>query len=330
MSRLVKIAGYATVAIAILYSGYWFFAASFIKTRIDLALSQETPIARLDLGEITVTGFPKNFDVNLRDLSVTHDTSFHWSTSEARLSAASLDPTRLDIDLSRPHAIGGRWGDVVLDTERAQVIALFGKTAQLPLQDLRFALESAKLSHASGQGLAAEKVISVIRNREGEDPGVYRIETEITGADISKILPDLPVIYHRLGPVVGVADVFFTSGWSVGDLTASLPAFRGAILQKLSASFGNSDLSLDGTLQVSPDANISGEVTLTITKWRELLQLAKLIGKIDEDGQEIFAEMLAEVESLSGKPGTLELPLVIKNGAITYGIFTLGVIPPIR
>ena len=290
MGRLVKIAGYATVAIAILYSGYWFFAASFIKTRINLALSQETSITKLDLGEITVTGFPRNFDINVRDFSVNHDVSFHWSTPGARLTAASLDPTKLDIDLSRPHAIGGRWGDMVLETARAQVIALFGKTYPLPLQDLRFALEGAKLSHANGLGLAAEKIIAVIKNRAGEDPGVYRIETEITGADFSKILPDNPQSYHRFGPIVGVADVFFTSGWSAGDLTAPLPAFRGATLQKLSASFGNSDLNLDGTLQISSDGTVSGEVTVTISQWRELLTFAKFIGKIDEDGEEIFSE----------------------------------------
>ena len=330
MKRMVKIAGYAAIAIAIVYSGYWFIAASFIKTRIDLAFSHKPPIGRLNLGDITVTGFPQNFDINIRDFSLAHDNTFRWSTPGARLSAASLDPTRLDIDLSRPHAIGGRWGDMVLDTERAQVIALFGKTTLLPLQDLRFALEGAKLGHSNGLGLAAEKIIAVIKNREGEDPGVYSVETEITGTDITKIFPELPNNYRRLGPIRGSANIFFTSGWAAGDLTASLPVFRGAILEKLSASIGNSELNLNGTLQINPDSSVSGNVTLTITQWRELLNLAKLVGKIDGEGEEVFAEILSEVEALSGKPGTLELPLVIKNGAVTYGVFTLGVIPPIR
>lgn len=330
MHRLLSICFYSIIAIGILFSGYWFAAASFIQTKIELALSQETSTSSLNLSEVTVTGFPRYFDVDVRDFSARQDDVFSWSTPGARITAASLDPTRLDIDLSRPHAIGGRWGDMVLDTERAQVIALFGKTTLLPLQDLRFALEGAKLGHSNGLGLAAEKIIAVIKNREGEDPGVYSVETEITGTDITKIFPELPNNYRRLGPIRGSANIFFTSGWAAGDLTASLPVFRGAILEKLSASIGNSELNLNGTLQINPDSSVSGNVTLTITQWRELLNLAKLVGKIDGEGKEVFAEILSEVEALSGKPGTLELPLVIKNGAVTYGVFTLGVIPPIR
>lgn len=330
MRRIIKVLGYIGAAAALLYCGYWYVAAATIVSNINSAFSQRNATAEVSLGNVEILGFPTDFDVKLQDVSVNVKDNFSWSTSGVRLVAASLEPTRLDIDLSRPHAIAGRWGDMELDTERAQVIALFGKNASLPLQDLRFALEGAELNHADGFAVAAESVIAVIKNLEGKDRGVYRLETEIIGADISKLFPGLPESHQRLGPISGVLDVLFTSAWEAGDLPNKLPAFQGTRLQKLSAEIGRSAVALAGTLQFNSNKTVSGEVTLTVTNWRDLLSVAKEMGKIDAEGEEIFAEMLTDVEALSSKPGILELPLVIKNGAVTYGIFTIGLIPPIH
>ena len=330
MRRLTIAAGVLAVVVATLWSAYWVVAASFIKDKIEVAFFRGAPGLEMSLEDASVSGFPSTFDVELKNVSIASREGFTWSTPGASLMAASLDPTRIDIDLSQPQAIGGRWGEMTLKTTEAKVIALFGKTSQLPLQDLRFALGGFDLTHANGNGLTAEKVIAVIKNREGEDPGVYRVETEVTGADISRLLPGLPKEYQRLGPVVAVLDAFYTSGWDVEAARGSVPTFRGAILQQAKAGFGNSDLTLTGKLQLDPENTISGEVTLTVTNWRDLLGLARATGKIDAEAEQVFADMLADVEALSGKPGTLELALSIRKGSITYGILTLGLIPPLR
>lgn len=330
MQRLLKFSSYLLIAISVIYSVYWFATASIIEKKFGLAFEEITSGAAVSLGNVEVTGYPKEFDVMLQDFSVNVENTISWSTPEIHLVAASLNPTRLGLDLSRPHAIGGRWGDMTVDTERAQIIALFSRTTALLLHDLRFALEGAVLEHTQGFGVSAEKVIAVLKYLEGAESGVYRLETEITGANISKIVSNLPEGHARLGPIVGVVDVVFTSPWSAGGLTSELPVFRGALLHKLTAGIGSSDLALTGKLHINADATVSGQVTLTVTKWRELLTLAKKMGKIDAEGEEIFAEMLTEVEKLSGQPETLELPLIIKNGAVTYGVFTLGLVPPIR
>jgi hypothetical protein len=219
---------------------------------------------------------------------------------------------------------------LTLRTTEAQVIALFGQTVQLPLQDLRLALSGMDVTHESQAGFAAEKVIAVITNREGEDAGVYRLETEVTGADLSRLVSWLPGGYTRLGSVSAVVDAFFTSGWEAGALRGEAPSFRGAIIQRASAGFGTSDLSLEGQLLLDPEGTLSGEVTLTVTNWRDLVALAQDLGKIDAETAQIAADMLSDVEALRGKPGTLEMPLTIRKGSVTYGILTLGLIPPIR
>lgn len=330
MRIVVKIFFWCVATVAVLWSAYWFTAASVIKNKISLAVNQSKPSPYLSLDSVEVSGFPSEFDVELRNFSLKHDNEFSWSTPAARLTAASLDPTQVDIDISRPHAIAGSWGDMMLNTERAQIIALFGKTSSLPLQDLRVALEAPTLDHATGMSVATEKLIAIIKNRPGEDPGVFLVETEITGADISKILPDLPSRYQRLGPVTAMFDAFFTAGWTPGDTSAPFPDFRGIVLQKMSVGFGESDITLEGKLQLNPNGTVSGEVNLGVTNWRSLLTLAKEMSKIDAEGEKIFGEMLSDVEALSGKPGTLKLPLTIRNGTITYGMLTLGLIPPIR
>ena len=330
MRRMAYILGFVLATAAVLWSGYWFMAATALKSNIELALNSENETSYVALEAVEVSGFPSEFDIQLSGLSAQIRDDLKWSTPSARIVAASADPTRFDIDMSRPHAIGGRWGDITLDTERAQIIALFGKTQALPLQDLRVALENPTLEHSEGMGLAAEKLIAVIKNRAGEDPGVFLVETEITGANISKLLPDLPEGYQRLGPVTAVFDTFFTAGWTPGDTSAPMPEFRGVVLQKMSLGFGESDITLEGKLQLNPNGTVTGEVNLAITNWRSLLKLARVMGKTDAEGEQIFGEMLADVEALNGKPGTLEVPLSIRNGAITYGMLTLGLIPPIR
>ena len=330
MRSAFKFLFWIVATLTILWSGYWLTAAFVIKSKILLALNQSTPTASLSLGQIEVSGFPSKFDVELRDFSIQHNDEISWSTSGARLTAASIDPTMLDIDMSRPHAIRGRWGEMILDTERAQIIALFGKTAALPLQDLRVAFDQLSLEHAEGMELTAEKLIAVVKNRTGEDPGVFLVETEITGTDISKIVPDLPAGYQRLGPLTAVFDTFFTAGLTLGDTSMPLPDFRGLVLHKMSTGFGESNITLEGKLQWAPNGTVSGEVNLEVTNWRSLLKLAKDMGKTDAEGEQVFSEMLADVEAISGKPGTLQLPLTIRNGAITYGMLTLGLIPPIR
>ena len=330
MRRLTIAAGVLAVTVATLWSAYWVVAASFIENKIELAFSKGAPGLELKLEDASVSGFPSTFDVELKNVSIGSRDGFSWSTPGATLTAASLDPTRIDIDLSQPQAIGGRWGAMSLKTTEAQVIALFGKTAQLPLQDLRLALGGVGLSHANGNDFAAEKVVAVIKNRAGADPGIYHVEAEATGANISGLFPGLPSAYQRLGPITAAGDVFYTAGWDAEAIRGSAPKFRGAIFERASVSFGNSDIELGGQLRVDPEGTLSGEVKLTVTNWREILGLAKAMGKIDAETEQIFSDMLADVEALNGKPGTLELPLTIRKGTVTYGILTLGLIPPIR
>lgn len=330
MRRLAILSGIMAAVTAALWSTYWIVAASFIEGEIELAFSRGAPGLQTGLESVSVSGFPSAFDVALTKMSAASRHGVTWSTPGATLTAASLNPTRLEIDLSQPQAIGGRWGDLTLKTTEAQVIALFGKTIQLPLQDLRLALVGLDVTHESEAGFAAEKVIAVITNREGEDAGIYRLEMEVTGADLSRLAAWLPEGYGRLGPVSAVVDAFFTSGWEVGALRGEAPAFRGAIIQKATAGFGTSDLTLEGQLLLDPEGTLSGEVTLTVTNWRDLVALAQDLGKIDAETGQVFTDMLSDVEALRGKPGTLEMPLTIRKGSVTYGILTLGLIPPIR
>lgn len=316
-------------AAASLWGGYWMYAASMIEEKIELALGFGDTGPQTKVEHVSVTGFPTKFDIALNGISAKTAQGFTWTTPLARFVTASYDPSRIDIDLSQPHAIGGSWGEFTLTTSAARIIALLNRDAQFALADLRFALESPALGKNGKAFSSAEKIIAVSKVNEDEGPNVFQVETEITGMDIASLIEGLPERYARLGPVQGVADVYFSKPWDISVATASAPSYTGAVLRRARANFGESTLTLSGKLALNTDGKLSGQVTAIIDNWRPLLDVPLEMGRIDAEARDIIAEMLAEVEALDGKVGQLTLPLTIQDGRVTYGMLTLGLIPPL-
>lgn len=330
MRKLFIGMGLGVAAAASLWGGYWTYAASTIEDKIELALGLDHSDPHTKVENVSVSGFPSKFDIQLTGISTTTAQGITWATPLARLVMASYDPSRIDIDLSQPHAIGGSWGEFALTTEGARIIALLNPDAQFALADLRFALESPALLKEGKAFSRAEKIIAVSTLNGAEGPNVFQVETEFTGVDLANLIEGLPDRYSRLGPVQGLVDVYFSKPWDLSVATGSAPSYTGAVLRRARATFGESTLTLSGKLALNADGKVTGQVTAVIDDWRPLLDVPLEMGRIDAETRDIIAEMLTDVEALNGTIGQLTLPLTIQEGRVTYGMLTLGVIPPLK
>ena len=86
------------------------------------------------------------------------------------------------------------------------------------------------------------------------------------------------------------------------------------------------DISATGRLTPGEDGTLSGDVTLTITGWRLLLDRARDAGRLTPDYHGLLTETLAAM-AVGESGDTIEAPLSVLNGDVHIGPLLLGTLP---
>ena len=89
------------------------------------------------------------------------------------------------------------------------------------------------------------------------------------------------------------------------------------------------DIVAAGRLTPDAEGRLSGDVTLTVTGWRRLLDLARAQGLLTPENQTTLAGMLGAMATGEGG-ATIAVPLAVVDGDLRMGPVVLGTLPPLR
>ncbi|WP_119259064.1 DUF2125 domain-containing protein [Shinella zoogloeoides] len=324
VTRKLILLAIAVVLFVALYTGGWFYAASWIKDRVERELAASARgMHSAACSDLSVRGYPFRIGVFCDSVAIDDRPSGLSATFGALRSAAQVyrpghavfeldGPAQVrvtpdlvfDADWDLMHASAVAWADG-LDRFSAAYDGLKGKL-NMPSEGLSVGIAAAhgeKHVRRSGDALdvaASLDALSLELNGKALPP--MNVAADLTIADAAKWLT-------AEGP------------------PPNLPLGTSTELRSLSFDLGaGQTLALSGPVTVGDDGTVSGALDLTIegiTAWRD--RVSELFPQAAKT-----AKRVAEaVKILSGGQERAVVKVNIRQGTVYLGLFPVAEIPPL-
>ncbi len=322
------------VALA-LWCGYW-FASNRIVT-LAFARATESLAARgrdVACTQNAVSGFPLSLDLDCSG-AVFNDRNAGISVALSRFTATAplYWPGRVNAVVASPLTIeapglgislAASWSNATtrvdagfsglnggaMSVDQLDLSPGEGKL-RLPLIHLAAAHAAATAAPASGNAyrfeLAADDV--VVKPKKGKELPAFATTLDLTALDFG----------GSLGTDPGKA------------IAAWLQAGGALRIDDASIAVGETSARTSGTVTVSADGLISGQLTVRLAGLDKFPALAEELkpGSKDKAAQAV-AMIVALGKPAHDDPDAREVPLVIRDGEVTVSVFKVATIPPLR
>ncbi|MFN4058153.1 MAG: DUF2125 domain-containing protein [Roseinatronobacter sp.] len=301
------------VAAALIWSGYWAFAAHGVRAQIESAVAANPDIS---VGDWQLGGFPYRFELDAREVAfVTPDGAHGWQGPRVALTALAYKPQHLIATFpaeSRLRVLGLDM-DLGLGEGRASVIVQPG--LRLDLDRANLALDQVALK-ALGLTHSADALRLALR----ADGAALDVALEVTAitpdALILPVSEVLPAMIGRFG-----LDAQLTLSAPVA-LAAPSPNLTEITLRAIVLDWGDLKLSGTGTLRPDGPGTFGGDVALSVQNWPKLLGLLTASGALEPEMLGMAQMMLAGMADPA--TGGLTLPLSLRASQVFLGPFPLG------
>ena len=327
LNKVIKRTAFLLALPFFIWTGYWVASAYAIKKGVSLA-SENTQIPGLNaqFKIASVMGYPQKFSVGVSDIEVKTRNSFMWKTQEVILEAKSYSPNEVSVNLSEPHRISGSLGSLNMDAGNAKLTALFQPNWQLALGNINLIFEDLRIAYESHWDASIGKASASLKSFP-DNTKAYQLNIELEDFNLSDVFEGVPTDYQTIQNVSLVTEVLLTSPLDRLIIGNGAPALQMLLVRKAQFDFGASVVSLDGKLAYDENDTVTGVLNVTVQGWESLFNLAKGVGYIEPNLENLFAMILTDLASQDGISETLTIPLDIQNNKISYGALTLGILP---
>ena len=326
-SRLVRWVLSIFVVPFLIWSGYWAAAAYAFEKVAHLAV-RETQKAGVSaqFQEVSVQGYPTEFEVGLYAVSVGIANTLTWETPKAVLHTASFKPHEITLNLSETHQINGSFGATTIATTQAGISVLFRPSWLIPLAKISLQAEDMTIDHADGfkanLGSALATVTSYADPKEA-----YNVTAELKNISLGSLWPQLPTAYQFVQALQLNTDILFDAAWDRTAISHGLPALQRTVLNNIRFDFGDANITATGQLTHEAPLGPTGQITLTVQDWQSLFKLAKSLGYVAPNLEDMFFTLLTDLAAQTGSSDTITLPLTLQNGRVSYGALSFGTLP---
>ncbi|MEO0655155.1 MAG: DUF2125 domain-containing protein [Pseudomonadota bacterium] len=331
MRKLVGV----VVLVAILLSGVWLGWAYALER--GFAGWLEARRAEGWVAEATVidtTGYPTRFSTIVTNLDLADPaTGLAWRLPQITFEAAAHKPT--DIEAVLPPAF-----TVASPDERISVRAgnLRASTAVDPGPALRLRradITLAGIDLRSTAGWDAALADGLLRTeRDPDDETTQKIvfsATEVRPAEpLRALLDPAGILPDTMSEMEMRADLGFDRPWDRRAIEERRPQIRAIDLSRLRAIWGDAELEAAGQLTVDAEGVPTGEITVRATNWRDIFAVLQNAGLVPEPFARALESVLESLAGLSGDPDTIDAPLRLSNGFVSFGPIPLGPAPNLR
>ncbi len=324
--------------LVLLWCGYWFASDRIaVGAMRDLVASLAADGRAIDCAQDTTGGFPFSLDLDCGQASF-HDTRAGMAVGLTRLTATApiYWPGSVTAALSAPMAIDGPGPGVSFNANWTRAVA----DAEAGLSGLsRIVFELNDLAVAAKPDAQNPPFSKLVASRA-------RIAAEPAGGDAYHFALSADDLQIRLkkggkgGELPALAVEMDVTAHDFGGSLGTNP--RGAILawlarggtvdvKRLLIALGQSSANASGTLRLSPNGLLSGDLNVRLTG---LKQLPKTIGKLRSGSETQVKQLIAAAgmftKPVEGNKEASDAPVTIRNGVVSIGVIPVGTIPPLR
>lgn len=328
---------YLLIAVAVLWIGYWYASREIVGSAVANTLAAMASKGRVvTCSEQATGGFPFSLDLDCTQGSF-GDRRADMTAGLGRFTASAplYWPGSVTASLAGPFVFDAPIADVALEASWSKALANV----------------DAGLGGLKGFALSVDDLTVA---RKGESRGVPFLSLGATHADLA-LAPGNSDGYRVTGTASGIAirqnEKRAFPAFS-GALDATAIGFGGGLgedpgrafvewlkaggtlrIDKLTLSAMNASAEASGTLSLSPKGLLSGDIKLRIVGLDDIPEVA---GQIRPGYRKKTAQIVGAVgmfatpvKDKGGEPA-LELPLTIRNGALSIGILPLADIPRLK
>ncbi len=323
------------ILLAVIWSGWWWLAATFIDRGADGWLAARRSEGwQAQVQPIATKGFPSKFQTQITDLSLADpEKGVALRLDSATVSAPAYWPGYVTLALpSSP-----------IELDIAAITHLFrvqNGTARLHLHPGA----SLQLDHMQTRGGAWQWNTRQGNALAGDDwamqvaqnPAViekYQFDLQITnlrpGDQLRTLLSvpsDWPLSFEHFSADLAVT---FDRPWDRRAVEDQRPQPRRITLQDAKATWGPIRLVANGDLIVDDMGIPEGAANLLVENWTELLELAVAGGVLTANIRPQAQAMLGALANMGGDPTRLDLSLRFAAGEMYLGPIRLGPAPRI-
>ena len=201
---------------------------------------------------------------------------------------------------------------MALDTAQFTVVNMTGRLSD----GQNFSVASANGSFVLLQDATYDLDLSMVELTPGQS---MKLKIDPNGR-----LPD------RLDSLKIASTQTFSKPWDRSAIERARPQPTTITLELAQALWGQLELRLAGDVTVEGSGSPNGQVTVKAVNWEEILDLAVDSGAIPTGSVRTVEGLLKTLARASGPPNTIDVPLTLKNGMITFGFLPLGPAPNLR
>ncbi|MCB1346276.1 MAG: DUF2125 domain-containing protein [Rhodobacter sp.] len=321
LRALTVLAVLATLA----WCGYWVIGQQALDRAIRAGLAH---VPEVSAGSHSIGGFPNRFDVTFNEPRVAVD-GVTWTAPFVQIMALSYQPNRLIAVFAHDQALRVNGTEASLHSEDLRASMAMDATLDLPLDRVTLV----------GQGL--DLLVGAANNRFDS----LRLASRRIGPAIHEIAALAETVYpdtammDRMDPqglwprrfdVLRLdAEVAFDRPLDRHLFDGAEPRLSRLTLTGARVAWDGVDIVAAGRLTPDAEGRLSGDVTLTVTGWRRLLDLARAQGLLTPENQTTLAGMLGAMATGEGG-ATIAVPLAVVDGDLRMGPVVLGTLPPLR
>jgi hypothetical protein len=322
------------IGVSVLWGGYWFVGASGLKSGVSGWLE-----ARRDQGwqaewsDITVQGFPNRFDTTLSDLALADpETGWAWQAPFFQLLALSYKPNHVIVVWPDTQTLQTPLETLTLTGSKSQGSVVLAANTALTLERTSLVFDDLEIASDLGWSMGAEQL------RLATEPGIaansHRIGIEAIRLRLPVALPaalgGLSGTQHppeQFASLSGDATVAFSAPWDRFAIEVARPQPTRVDIRKLSATWGQLNLSLAGGFDVDATGSPTGEIVIKARNWREIVDIGAQSGAIPETLLPSLIRVLELAQRFSGNAQTLDIPLRFRGGRTFFGPLPIAAAP---
>jgi hypothetical protein len=306
------------IAVFVLWSGYWLFAAGIMKQKAeDKIAGWQGSGYIIDSKPLKVSGFPYRFVLTLEQLNITlpeAQANEQVFIETALIHAMAWKPTHLIIEFPPASSILiGSQKELSYNAEKTRASMVF-KNGQL----LRFSTEiiAPKITDSSNKALyQASRIDTHFR------PGSTNDSRKVFATISQPLWPQMP-----LQPISEIKLNTEISAWSALQGKQKLGNFRAAdgslLVDQFSLISDQSSVSFSGTLQIDQRCFLSGKVKT------RFVQPAKVLSKLDKSS--LSGDVVSTITAIGlliGGVEETEMSFTLRKGGVYTGPFKIAKAP---
>lgn len=330
MRRLLGI----LAVLAALFTGYWFTVARGVESGINAwlgARASEGWIA--EAATVRTSGFPARFETVLTDVTLADPgTGVAWTAPRFAFEAEAFRPNRITARWPDTQTVASPWERIEVTSERFDASVAFVPGTRLEVRAIEANLSDVTLT-STLEWETRFRVGALSATSPEAGSGAYTIRFEaadiVLPATLRVTLDPARILPEVIEGMVVTADVTFDAPWDRFAVEVARPQVTSLDLSDLTAQWGGIQMRAAGEVIVDAEGVPDGRITVKVTNWRDLLQVAGNAGLIPPPLMPTVERAFEVLAGLSGPRDTLDVPLTFANGVVSFGPLPLGPAPRI-